>query len=241
MSARCERQERKRNSRIVNIGMKDQLNSLQQIVPNRMGNETDASKQWKNILDRDTLKGSINIVALFITVYELLENTIISKPKDFYTVLEFDERAQITYKDKVLSLYDKNVFPSISTKNKELIASLVWFKKNGAIDDNDIEVFTNSRTLRNKITHEMLYVIADGGGQLEVPFALMYALFCKIEKWWILEVEIPTGGELSPDEIDQDGVMSGHMLVLDTIMDILANNSNIHFREVCGQLGIPVK
>ena len=181
------------------------------------------------------------MVALFITVYELLEDTIISRPKDFYTVLEFNERAQKKYKEKVLSLYDKDVIPDILTKNKELISSLIWFKRNGAIDDKDIKIFTDSRTLRNKVTHEMLYMIADGGKQLELPFALMYALFCKIEKWWILEIEVPTSGELPPDDIDQEGVMSGHMLVLETIMDILANNSNCHFREVCEQLGIPVK
>jgi len=205
-----------------------------------MGNETDSSTRWKNILDRDILKGSINMVALFVMLYELLEDTVISRPKDFYSVIEFDEKAQKEYQERVLSLYDKEVCPGISSKNKEIISSLIWFKRNGAIDDSDIEIFSNSRTLRNKVTHEMLYTIADGGELLAVPFAMMYGLFCKIEKWWILEVEIPTSAELAPEEIDQDGVISGHMLILDTILDILANNSNIHFKEACEQLGIPV-
>lgn len=206
-----------------------------------MSNETESSQQWKNILDRDILKDSINMVALFVTVYELLEDTIISKPKDFYTIWEFDDKARKKYADQVLSLYDKSACPEITTNNKELISSLIWFKNNGAIDADDIKVFADSRVLRNKVTHEMLYTIAAGGKQLVEQFALMYALFCKIERWWILEIEVPISGEYEPGEIDQQEVMSGQMLVLETILDILANDSNVNFKEVCELLGVPVK
>lgn len=206
-----------------------------------MNNEEESSQQWKNILDRDILKDSINMVALFITVYELLEDTIISKPKDFYTICEFDDKARKKYADHVLSLYDKSACPGISTNNKELISSLVWFKNNCAIDADDIKVFVDSRALRNKVTHEMLYAIAEGGKQLTEQFALMYALFCKIERWWIMEIEMPISGAYEPGEIDQEDVMSGHMLVLETILDILANDSNANFKEVCELLGVPVK
>lgn len=71
----------------------------------------DYIQQWKNILDKDILKGSVNIIALYITVYELLEDTIISRPKDFYTIVEFDDRAKQEYEQKVLALYDKEACP----------------------------------------------------------------------------------------------------------------------------------
>ena len=71
-----------------------------------MTSKSDAYNQWKNLFDKDVLKDSINKISMFITVYELLEDTIISKPRDFYTVLEFDENAQKEYDEKVLSLYD---------------------------------------------------------------------------------------------------------------------------------------
>lgn len=45
-------------------------------------------EQWKNLFDRDVLKDSIQMIALYITVYELLESTVISKPKDFFTVID---------------------------------------------------------------------------------------------------------------------------------------------------------
>lgn len=209
-----------------------------------MENETaqEFHPQWKNIFDKDKLKGSVNIIALFITVYELLEDRIITYPKDFYTIVEFDEVAKRNYEKHVLSLYDKDACPKIKTRNKALIASLMWFKTGGAIDDNDINVFADSRNRRNEIVHEMLTTITEGADKLVEQFALMYGLFCKIEKWWILEVEVPISGEFpNLTEEDANGAMSGYMVVLDAIIDILANESNKNFKEVCEHLGVPVK
>ena len=202
----------------------------------------DVSQQWKNILDKDILKGSVNIIALYITVYELLEDIVISRPKDFYTIVEFDDRAKQEYEQKVLALYDKEACPGLNTKNKALKASLLWFKNNGAIDDHDIQIFTEFRKLRNKITHEMYGAIVEGGSAIVEQFALLYCLSCKIERWWVIEIEVPITDEIPADaEIDVNGVMSGNMVVLNVIMDILLNDSNIHFKEVCESLGVEVK
>lgn len=204
-------------------------------------NESDYTQQWKNILDTDVLRSNINLIAMYIMVYELLEDIIISRPKDYYTIIEFDDEAQKQYGKNVLSLYDKSAFPKIRTKNKALIASLIWFCNFGAIDENDINIFADARTLRNEITHEMLTTITVGTEKIVNQFCIMYGLFCKIEKWWILEVEMPIAGEYKPEEIDQDGIMSGNMILLNIIIDILVNNSNVNFKEACEKLGVPVK
>lgn len=202
----------------------------------------DISQQWKNIFDKDILRGSVNIIALYITVYELLEDTIISRPKDFYTIVEFDDRAKQQYEQEVLALYRKDACPGLDTKNKALTASLLWFKSSGAIDDHDIQIFTESRKLRNKITHEMYGAIVEGGSAIAEQFALLYYLFCKIERWWVLEIEVPITDEIPADaEIDVNGVMSGNMVVLNVIMDILMNDSNSNFKAVCESLGVEVK
>lgn len=202
----------------------------------------EVDQQWKNLFDRDILKESVNIIALYITMYELLEDTLISRPKDFFTVLEYDERAKQQYEEHVLSLYDKSACPGIATKNKELIASLLWFKQMKAIDDEDIQVFANLRTTRNEVTHKMLQAIADGGGKYLMQLMELYKLFCKIERWWILEIEIPIGEEFPSDcEIKEEDVMSGNMIILNAMIDILANDSNANYKEVCESIGVPVK
>lgn len=201
----------------------------------------DYIQQWKNILDTEVLRGNISLIAMYIMVYELLEDTIISRPKDFYSVLNFDEEARKKYDNCVLSLYNKKAFPKINSRNKELIASLIWFKNSGAIDDNDIDIFSDSRTLRNEITHEMLTTITVGAAKLVDQFCMMYGLFSKIEKWWILEIEVPIAGNYKPEEVNQEDVMSGNIILLDIIIDILVNNSNIDFKDACEKLGVPVK
>lgn len=92
------------------------------------------------------------------------------------------------------------------------------------------------------MVHEMMTTITEGGDKLINQFVLMYNLFRKIENWWILEVEVPISGQF-PDlnEEDMNGVMSGYMVVLDAIIDILANDSNKNYKEVCEKLGVPVK
>lgn len=202
----------------------------------------DVDQQWKNIFDRDILRESVNILALYITMYELLEDTLISCPKDFFTEFEYDERAKKQYEEHVLSLYDKSACPGITTKNKELIASLLWFKKMEAITDNDIQLFANLRITRNEVTHRMLNAIAESGSRYLIQLMELYKLFCKIERWWILEIEVPIGGEIPPDqEIKEEDVMSGNMIILNAIIDILSNESNANFKEVCEAIGVPVK
>lgn len=202
----------------------------------------EVDQQWKNIFDRDILKESVNIIALYITMYELLEDTLISRPKDFFTVLEYDERAKKQYEEHVLSLYDKSACPEITTKNKELIASLLWFKKMEAITDNDIQLFANLRITRNEVTHQMLNAIAEGGSKYLIQLMELYKLFCKIERWWILEMEVSIVDEFPLDkEIKEEDVMSGNMIILNAMIDILANDSNANYKEVCEAIGVPVK
>ena len=202
----------------------------------------EVDQQWKNLFDRDILRDSVNIIALYITLYELLEDTLISRPKDFFTVLEYDERARKQYEEQVLSLYDKSACLGIATKNKELIASLLWFKMMDAIDDDDIQIFADLRTTRNEVTHQMLHAIAEGGERYLIQLMELYKLFCKIERWLILEMEIPLGDEIPPDkEIKEEDVMSGNMIILNAMIDILANDSNANYKEVCEAIGVPVK
>lgn len=201
----------------------------------------EVNEQWKNLFDIDVLKDSIQMVALYITVYELLESTVVSKPKDFFTVVNWDDEAKREYKAHVLSLYNPNAIPGINGRRKDIISSLLWFKQNGAIDDADIREFVASKQLRNTLAHQMLNAIAEGGVKIAVQFTKMYSLFCKIERWWILEIEVPISGEFEPDQIDADGVMSGHMVVLHCILDMLANNSNAKYKDICEAIGVPVK
>ena len=48
-------------------------------------------------------------------------------------------------------------------------------------------------------------------------------LLSKIDKWWILEIEVPTSGEYNADQgIDESKVNSGMSLLLNYFMEVAA-------------------
>lgn len=205
--------------------------------------DENVKQQWTNVMDPERLKPNLGFIALYITLYEMLEDNIIQKPRDFFTLI--DEIDEAEYKANVLVLYKPERCPLIRKSSKVLISSLLWWNSLEAISDDDIKVFSHCKEQRNTLTHEMFKIIAEGldDGFFE-DFVRMYALFCKIEKWWIINYEIP----LNPDfddkdikDIDEDGVMSGNMVVLSAIMDIVSTGSNKHYEEVCKKMGIEVK
>lgn len=203
--------------------------------------EVEVKQQWMNVLDPVRLKPNLELISLYITLYEMLEDTIIQKPRDFYTLI--DEVDEAGYKAHVLDLYEPEKCPLIRRSSKVLISSLLWWNSLEAISEEDIEVFSHCKERRNALTHEMLKIIAGGLDEgFYEDFNRMYALFCKIERWWILEYELP----LNPDfdncdkEIDEDGVMSGNMIVLSAMMDIVNTGSNKLYEEVCKKWGVEV-
>lgn len=201
-----------------------------------MNSNTD---QWKNVLDPRILKPNLEFISLYIALYEKLEDTIISRIKDFYTIIELDEEK---YNDRVLKLYDPKKCPKINRNSKYLISSLIWLLDENAITDNDILIISSLKTERNKLTHEMFDIITLGlPKDIHLRFLDMIKVFNKIEKWWIVEVEIPTSCDFEDvNEIDFDNVMSGNMCILQLILNITQNGSNKDFEEICKKLNIPV-
>lgn len=195
--------------------------------------------QWKNVLDPKILKSNLEFISLYISLYEKLEDTIISRIKEFHTVIEPDEKE---YNDKVLKLYDPKKCPKINNQSKRLISSLIWLLNQNAITDSDILTISNLKKERNKLTHEMFNIIVQGlPKDIHLRFLEMINVFNKIEKWWIVEIEIPTSCYFeNVNDIDFENVMSGNMCVLQLILNISLNGSNKDFEEICKKLNIPV-
>lgn len=77
---------------------------------------------------------------------------------------------------------------------------------------------------------------------IHLRFSNMISVFNKMEKWWIVEVEIPANCEFENiEDADLENVMSGHMFILQLILNIAANGSNKEFKEICKQFNIPIK
>lgn len=46
--------------------------------------EVEVKQQWMNVLDPVRLKPNLELISLYITLYEMLEDAIIQKPRDYF-------------------------------------------------------------------------------------------------------------------------------------------------------------
>jgi hypothetical protein len=196
--------------------------------------DNDNKAKWERFLDPGVLRPNLILASLFIAAFEVLKNSIIEGLQDFY-VSGFDENGWIIspeYQDEVLS---KDKSPTY--------ASLKWLKASDAINDDDIEKFNKIKACRNRLAHEITKMLMEG---LPTDFAErfndMTALLDKIERWWIVNVEIPTNPEFDGkyEEIDESGIIPGPILSLRMMVDVALGSdekANFYINEFKKNIG----
>jgi hypothetical protein len=174
--------------------------------------DDDIRLQWEKFLNPEILRTNLIVASLFITAFEMLKDSIIGRSRDFFTD-GFDENGWIindNYKTKVLSL-----------SKSPLYASLEWLTKMNAIHDSDVDEFNKIKNCRNNIVHEIGQYISKGQNIDPLPlFSTMMDLLHKIEKWWILNIEIPTDSDFDGQEIDEGSILPGKIMILRLLTEI---------------------
>ena len=164
----------------------------------------DVKKSWLNFLNPKTLRLNLIAASVFLSAFEILKDCIIERPKEFYTT-GFNENGLIIdedYKLKVLSL-----------KKSPLYASLDWFKKNNAINQNDIDIFTEIKKCRNELAHELPNFITTGIKNDPTPnFELIIELLGKIERWWVYHVELAVNSDFDNVDVDEKEIIPGRLI-----------------------------
>ena len=91
----------------------------------------------------------------------------------------------------------------------------------GAIDADDeaaIKVVTDAR---NRLAHEMTFMISGAQATDHIEcFPILAGLVHKIEKWWIINVEIETNPDLAGQEIDEEGIVTGSNMMMHMLSQI---------------------
>jgi len=176
-------------------------------------------KSIQKLTDKEQLQTNLVQASLFLTAFEVLKTSIVDQIRDFYSREIHPNGTSIAsekYKSDLLALH-KNIF----------IASCLWLKENNAISEEDIETIHAIRDHRNMIAHELLKFLADADYEVDLNlFAKTKDLLAKIDRWWIMEVHIPTNPDYDGQSIQPDDVKSGHMIVIDAIVEILSKTSN---------------
>lgn len=181
----------------------------------------------KKILDPDSIKQNLILIALFIAIYENFKYTIIDRVKNFFiNDFENEQKNHDIYKKEVLRKAKKS-------RNNKVNATLLWFKECNAISDIDIFNFEKITNLRNELTHQMADYIVHNSLPKDFFFwyETMINLFKKIDKWWLNEIEIPIQMEHMDDDYDHNKVQSLNILFLEIIEAIALNKDYKHLEK----------
>jgi hypothetical protein len=183
------------------------------------------SEEWEKFLTPKVTQDRLISASLYITAFELLKESIVGRIRDFYSA-GFDESGLIVspaYESKVLSRNRSAVY-----------ASLEWLAESDVIDDADLEVFERLKRVRNRVAHELPSLVLEGADlQLTRHFQDAFGLLKKIEVWWVVNVEIPTNPDYDGQEVDEDGILPGSVLMLQLILEVTNGNAEFlnHYRK----------
>ena len=179
-------------------------------------------EKWMRFLDPENLKDGLIFSSLYIATYESFKGYVMEEVKFFFNN-GFDNGKYI-FSDS----YDSDVL----SKDKSAVkATLLWLKEHGAIEDRDIEIFDELRKYRNKLAHELMGLLFEGlPEELPDKFIELIKLRVKIEKWWILNIEIPTNPNFDADiDISDKDITTSSQIFNQLILDMLSGDENKAF------------
>jgi hypothetical protein len=174
--------------------------------------DKDPQESWFRFLDPEVLRPNLMLASIYIATYEILKDSIIGRLRDFF-VIGFDETGELIDPDYKTEVLDKNKSP--------LYASLEWLKDSEAITDDDLTIFNLVKQHRNNIAHEISHMLSEGlPSDFSGRFNQMVSLLSKIERWWIVNYEIPLNPELAGKEINENEIIPGPIASLRMMIDV---------------------
>jgi hypothetical protein len=172
-----------------------------------------AFRRWDKLLNPEKLRTNLAKASAFLSAYELLRASVVDKPREFFLSgpcgqKDSTDPKYAKYRAEVVALFPQDVFR----------ASCLWFSSLGAITPDDVKLLGAIRHHRNDIAHELPKYLIEPAHQVDAElFDSICSLLCKVDRWWIQEVEIPTdsGSEWrSPESAPDDQILSVAMVVI---------------------------
>lgn len=175
------------------------------------------ASEWANFLNPDVVRARLLRTGLFLVAHEMLLSAIKDRIHDFFSntwTAADGWKPSRKYREEVLSLDPKG-------KNDPFRASVVWLREIEAIDEKDESTIRELTEERNLLAHELRNVL---GGTLKHDFEGLFpklvSLVTKIDRWWIVNVEIATDPELAGKEFDEDGITPGSLMLLQVLNQV---------------------
>ena len=187
-----------------------------------------ATEKWEQLLTPSVMQERLISASLYVTAFELLKESIVGRLRSFYMV-GFDAEGEN---------FDEKYETSVLSRNKSPVyASLNWLLESGAIEDADLQSFERIKTTRNSLAHELPSLVMEGKDLKHVErFQELVALLRKIEVWWVVNLEIPTNPDFDGQEINEEGIVPGPLLMIQMMLEVVSGSEALlnHYRESNG-------
>lgn len=184
-------------------------------------------------MDKDYLTQVLSIIALYICIYENFVETTVSRVESFLcTETDRIQNGKVIYQHS--DLYKEEIRNKIVDEkgNKNITkATVQWFLKLEAIDQDDYHLFMRLKDLRNSFVHDLADHVWKGVSDNEIQSLFrLFELSKKIDLWRINEIKIPILGEFELNE--KELVSSMDMIVFKRLIQTLFGKKNNSDKEI---------
>jgi hypothetical protein len=180
---------------------------------------TDYNEHWECFLDPEVVRPSLFMATMFITVFEILKNSIVDRLRDFYSI-GWSEDGNADFPE-----YASNV---LSRNKSAVYASLNWLQEHEAIDEADLAIFEQLKSTRNLLAHRLFDVVTGQAASThQEQFTALVELLRKIEVWWVVNVELAINPDYDDQKVDEEGIIPGAILSLQMLLHVASGGTEL--------------
>lgn len=188
-----------------------------------MGSHDEA---WESFLDPAILRAKLLSASMYITAFEVLNESIIGRIREFYSSGWGVDGPMVDPK------YEEEV---LSRNRSPVYASRSWLEEHEAIDTTDRALFEAVKATRNALAHDLHSVVIGGKPSDHVQrFGDLLSLLRKLEVWWVVNVELPCNPDFDGTEVDAEGIVPGPVLSLQMLIEVASGNTELleHYQRI---------
>lgn len=176
------------------------------------------TSQWEDFLNPDVMRRRFTTAGLYLVAHEMLIASIKEPLLEFFSNRwsktkgwHFSDK----YRQEVLALDPKG-------KDDSLRGSIKWLEKMEVIDADDLKIIEELTNARNIFAHELRNVVSSGEmPEFEKLFPKMVLLVTKIDRWWVINVEMAVDDQWANEEVHPQDVTPGTALHLQVLQQVV--------------------
>jgi hypothetical protein len=149
-----------------------------------MKSGSDIEDSWTKFLNPEALKQNLLQGGLYLAAFEMLKDSLVGRPRDFFCFGVSDG-------DVVTDLSSPRYASEVRSLHKHpFTASALWWNKQGAISDEDIDLLRQIREHRDEIAHNMPKMIGTVEHSISLDLLVhTNSILAKIDNWWLKNFE----------------------------------------------------